>query len=102
MYTIRRKEVLTVEEKEKVFADYIENNCESIAKEVDREFENQKSEIRKEIVNEIAKYLDPVPPHYEWYDDGIPLTDYFDPVYELCQAFWFFFASEACKYVGIL
>lgn len=181
-----------MEEKEKVFADYIENNCESIAKEVDREFENQKGKIRKEIVNEIARYLDPVPPHYEWYDDGIPwdhsgdlrkegtvsldqsvedfleheytgnwtptfeshygkmydtydtnlsyttyeigytimtdvilkslnrafncsltekdafgyngifLTDYFDPVYEQCQAFEFFFASEACKYVGIL
>lgn len=51
---------------------YIEEHAMEIAKEVNKSFEDSKEEIKSKIIQEIKNYIESIPVHYEWKDDGCP------------------------------
>ncbi|MGN0466865.1 MAG: hypothetical protein ACI4F9_11050 [Lachnospiraceae bacterium] len=56
----------------KVYSDYVNNNVELIAEEVNRQFEISKDWIKAKIIRKIREYLTPIPAHYEWEEDDCP------------------------------
>jgi len=58
-----------------IYCRYITDNLDKVAARVNKQFESSKKSIKAQILQEIRKYLSPIPVHYEWEYDGC-LYDY--------------------------
>lgn len=56
----------------KIYLDFIDEHFDDIVKYVNTYFDNQKEDIKLELIRELKSYLDPMPVHYEWESDDCP------------------------------
>ena len=62
----------SISSSDRMIADYIEENTDTLITVVNNYFEKKKPDIQRKAIRDVRRYLNPIPYHYEWKQNNDP------------------------------